>query len=41
MYEFLRQNKTVNTFFSDVHWTFPDHNNLDGSPAFCLTVVNE
>ncbi|CAA99801.1 uncharacterized protein CELE_C54D10.9 [Caenorhabditis elegans] len=25
----------------DVHWTFPDHNNLDGSPAFCLTVVNE
>ncbi|CAO4379137.1 unnamed protein product [Caenorhabditis nigoni] len=25
----------------EVHWTFPDHNNSDGSPAFCLAVVNK
>ncbi|EFP05407.1 hypothetical protein CRE_27116 [Caenorhabditis remanei] len=25
----------------EVHWTFPDHNNSDGSPAFCLAVVNQ
>ncbi|KAK6039660.1 hypothetical protein COOONC_22835 [Cooperia oncophora] len=24
---------------NDVHWTIPDHNNSDGSPAFCLVVV--
>ncbi|CAD6186960.1 unnamed protein product [Caenorhabditis auriculariae] len=24
----------------EVHWTFPDHSNEDGSPAFCLTVIN-
>ncbi|KAL6741634.1 hypothetical protein Aduo_014868 [Ancylostoma duodenale] len=24
---------------SEVHWTIPDHNNADGSPAFCLAVV--
>lgn len=23
-----------------MHWTIPDHSNPDGSPAFCLTVVN-
>ncbi|CAI2354871.1 unnamed protein product [Caenorhabditis sp. 36 PRJEB53466] len=25
----------------EVHWTFPDHNNSDGSPAFCLAVINQ
>ncbi|EPB79249.1 hypothetical protein ANCCEY_01672 [Ancylostoma ceylanicum] len=25
--------------FPEVHWTIPDHNNADGSPAFCLAVV--
>ncbi|KAK6753462.1 hypothetical protein RB195_012821 [Necator americanus] len=24
---------------SEVHWTIPDHNNADGTPGFCLTVV--
>ncbi|PIO74354.1 hypothetical protein TELCIR_03639 [Teladorsagia circumcincta] len=24
---------------NDVHWTIPDHNNADGSAAFCLAVV--
>lgn len=24
---------------SEIHWTIPDHNNSDGSPAFCLAVV--
>ncbi|VDO60094.1 unnamed protein product [Heligmosomoides polygyrus] len=23
---------------SKIHWTIPDHNNSDGSPAFCLAV---
>ncbi|CAI5451178.1 unnamed protein product [Caenorhabditis angaria] len=25
----------------EVHWTFPDHTNEDGSAAFCLAVVNK
>ncbi|VDL76543.1 unnamed protein product [Nippostrongylus brasiliensis] len=24
---------------NEIHWTIPDHNNADGSPAFCLAVV--
>ncbi|VDM52084.1 unnamed protein product [Angiostrongylus costaricensis] len=22
-----------------VHWTIPEHNNVDGSPGFCLSVI--
>ncbi|CAB3399004.1 unnamed protein product [Caenorhabditis bovis] len=25
----------------DVHWTFPDHSNSDGTPAFCLAVIKK
>ncbi|CAJ0950068.1 unnamed protein product, partial [Mesorhabditis belari] len=32
--------KNPNMVSQDVHWTIPDHTNEDGSPAFCLAVVN-
>ncbi|KAE9412203.1 hypothetical protein Angca_001557 [Angiostrongylus cantonensis] len=24
---------------NQVHWTIPEHNNVDGSPGFCLSVI--
>ncbi|PAV83914.1 hypothetical protein WR25_05279 [Diploscapter pachys] len=32
--------KNPNLISQEVHWTIPDHVNTDGSPAFCLVVVN-
>ncbi|CAJ0586270.1 unnamed protein product, partial [Mesorhabditis spiculigera] len=34
------RNPSMVSQVADVHWTIPDHTNSDGSPAFCLAVVN-